>query len=260
MWLEDRFCVIAGPCAVEQEQICFEIAAHVKRICAELGFTYVFKASFDKANRSSLHSARGPGLDEGLRILKAVRTQVGVLTTTDLHEPWQAEQVASAVDLIQIPAFLCRQTDLITAAGRTGLPVNIKKGQFMAPWDMLMVVEKARAAGAKAVFITERGTTFGYNQVVVDMRSLVYLKSAQQRVIFDATHSTQLSPHPEDDCASESRFIAPLARAAVATGIDGVFFETHPEPARALSDGTRALPLAEVHTLLRSLASVRDAL
>lgn len=258
MWIEGQFCVIAGPCVIEDEQLCFEIASNLKCICEKLGFTYIFKASFDKANRSSLSSPRGPGLIDGLRVLETVRSHFGIRVTTDIHEPWQAAQVASSIDLIQIPAFLCRQTDLIVAAGKTGLPVNIKKGQFMAPWDMSAAIEKAREAGARTVLVTERGTTFGYNQVVVDMRSLVYLKHLRQRVIFDASHSTQLGPRPLNDALTEAQFIAPLARAAVAVGIDGIFFETHPNPDRALSDGARSLPLSEVDSLLHTLAGIRD--
>jgi len=259
MWMDDAFCVIAGPCAVESLETCLEVASTLKDICDQLGFVYVFKASFDKANRSSLHSPRGPGITDGMSILAQVHSQLDVRITTDIHEAWQAQVVAPVVDLLQIPAFLCRQTDLLAAAGRTTLPTNIKKGQFMAPWDMLAAVEKVKEAGSETVFVTERGTTFGYNQVVVDMRSLVYLKRAAQRVIFDATHSTQLAPLSTYQGPSEPEYIAPLARAAVAMNIDGVFFETHPNPQIALSDGSRALPLSQVESLLKSLAVVRAA-
>ena len=232
----------------------------MREAAEKAGFTYVFKSSFDKANRTSLSSFRGPGLEKGLEWLAEVRTRVGVPVTTDIHEPRQAEPVAEVVDLIQIPAFLCRQTDLILAAARTGKPINIKKGQFMAPWDMRYAVEKARAGGAEGVLLTERGTTFGYRNLVVDMRSLVIMRSLGVPVIFDATHSVQLPGGGEGASGGDRRFAFPLARAAVACGVDGVFMEVHPDPDRALCDGPNSLPLAEVPKILEVLRDLREVL
>ncbi|RUM88389.1 MAG: 3-deoxy-8-phosphooctulonate synthase, partial [Thermodesulfatator sp.] len=214
----------------------------------------------DKANRTSLRSFRGPGLERGLSWLSEVREKVQVPVTTDLHETWQAQPVAEVVDLLQIPAFLCRQTDLLLAAGRTGRPVNIKKGQFMAPGDMRYAVEKVRAGGSEKVLLTERGTTFGYRNLVVDLRSLIIMRDLGVPVIFDATHSVQLPGGAEGASGGDRRFVFPLARAAMACGVDGIFMEVHPDPERALCDGPNSLPLAEVPLVLETLARIKEAL
>jgi 2-dehydro-3-deoxyphosphooctonate aldolase (KDO 8-P synthase) len=219
----------------------------------------VFKGSFDKANRSSHSSYRGPGEAEGLRILAKVRERHGLPVTTDVHDPRQAAAVAPRVDLLQIPAFLCRQTDLLVAAGETGVAVNIKKGQFMAPWDMRNAVEKVVSTGNGNVLVTERGTTFGYNNLVVDFRGLPAIRASICPVIFDATHSVQLPGGAGDVSSGERKYVAPLARAAVAAGVDGLFLEIHPDPDRALSDGPNSLPLADVEPLLRTLLAIRAA-
>lgn len=252
--------LIAGPCVLESLELALEVASFLKEAAAEAGFFYVFKSSFDKANRTSLKSFRGPGLERGLFWLSEVRERLGVPVTTDLHEPWQAEPVAEVVDLLQIPAFLSRQTDLLLAAGGTGRPVNIKKGQFMAPWDMRYAVEKVRAGGSEKVLLTERGTTFGYRNLVVDMRSLVVMRDLGVPVIFDATHSVQLPGGAEGASGGDRRFIFPLARAAMACGVDGIFMEVHPDPDRALCDGPNSLPLAQVPDILKTLSRIREAL
>jgi 2-dehydro-3-deoxyphosphooctonate aldolase (KDO 8-P synthase) len=251
--------LIAGPCVLESEGLAFEVAAFLSGIAARLPLPVIFKGSFDKANRSSRGSYRGPGEEEGLRILAAIRERHGLPVTTDVHDPGQARRVAPRVDLLQIPAFLCRQTDLLLAAGETGVPVNIKKGQFMAPWDMRNAVEKVRSTGNGNVLVTERGTTFGYNNLVVDFRGLPAIRHGICPVIFDATHSVQLPGGAGTASAGERRYVAPLARAAVAAGVDGVFLEIHPEPDRALSDGPNSLPLPEVEPLLRTLLAIRAA-
>ena len=241
--------IIAGPCVIESEEHVFFLAREIRRIAGE----FVFKASFDKANRSSVSSYRGPGLDEGLRILGALRRE-GFQVLTDIHETWQAERAAEAVDILQIPAFLCRQTDLLVAAARTGKTVNIKKGQFVAPGDMRHAVDKVRSAGNDNVLVTERGSTFGYNNLVVDMRGLVMMRDLGVPVIFDATHSVQLPGAAGAASGGQPQFIEPLASAAVATGaVDGVFVEVHEEPSRALSDGANALRLDRLAPLLSRL-------
>ncbi len=248
--------VIAGPCVLESPEICREIAAHMKKLCAELGLPYIFKASFDKANRTSLNGARGPGMECGLQGLADIRKEFGLPILTDLHTAEQAEAVGKVVDVIQIPAFLCRQTDLLLAAGRTGKPVNVKKGQFVAPEDMKPVVEKVRSTGNPRVMLTERGTTFGYHNLVVDMRGLATMAETGCPVIFDATHSVQ-QPGGQGTCSGGRReFIFPLARAAAAVGIQGLFLEVHPEPAKALSDGPNSLPLSEIRTVLEKVKAV----
>lgn len=251
--------VIAGPCAVESEERTFEAARRVAAIAERLSLPVIFKASFDKANRSSIDSFRGLGMEEGLRILAAVKEATGLPLTTDVHEPDQCAPVAEVVDLLQIPAFLCRQTDLVVAAADTGRPVNVKKGQFMAPDDMVRVAEKIRSRGNQAVSITERGFSFGYHNLVVDMRSFAMLHDAGLPVIFDVTHSLQL-PGGGATTGGDRRFAEPLARAAVAAGADGVFLEIHPDPDAALSDRETQLTPERGERLLASLAALRRTL
>ncbi len=251
--------LIAGPCVLEDEEGALSIARSMKRYAEEAGFNYIFKASFDKANRTSIESYRGPGLERGLEILYEVKQKVKVPVISDIHLPDQAGPAASVLDCIQIPAFLCRQTDLLVAAAKTGLPISIKKGQFMAPWDMRHALKKVRDSGNKRVLLTERGTSFGYNNLVVDMRSLAIMRSLGAPVIFDATHSVQL-PGGGDGCSSGQReFVPLLARAAMAAGIDGLFMEVHPEPDRALCDGPNSLYLDHVPALLKQLQEIRSA-
>jgi len=255
--------VIAGPCVIESEGQTLELAQALKSACDGLGLSLIFKASFDKANRTSVASFRGPGLGEGLRILGEVRRRLGVPITTDIHHPEQAAAVAAVADLIQIPAFLCRQTDLLVAAGSTGRPVNIKKGQFIAPWDMAPAIEKARGAGAGGVMLTERGTSFGHNDLVVDFRGLAHMAALGVPVCFDATHSTQ-KPGAMGDATGGERSLAPLlARAAVAAGVDAVFMEVHSDPDNARSDaatqqsvdgfGDTLAQLAKLHAISHAL-------
>ncbi|GAB4228218.1 MAG: 3-deoxy-8-phosphooctulonate synthase [Deltaproteobacteria bacterium] len=251
--------LIAGPCVLESRELALSVAAVLADLASRFPVNVIFKGSFDKANRSSRASYRGPGQAEGLRILATVRERHGLAVTTDVHDPRQAREVAPCVDLLQIPAFLCRQTDLLVAAGETGVPVNLKKGQFMAPWDMGNAVEKIRSTGNENVLVTERGTTFGYNNLVVDFRGLPAIRDSICPVIFDATHSVQLPGGAGNASSGERKYVAPLARAAVAAGVDGVFLETHPEPDRALSDGPNSLPLVELEPLLGTLLAIRDA-
>jgi 2-dehydro-3-deoxyphosphooctonate aldolase (KDO 8-P synthase) len=250
---------IAGPCVLESAELSFAVAEFLASLASRLSIPVIFKGSFDKANRSSMRSYRGPGEREGLKILAEVKNRYGLHVTTDVHEPGQATSAARVVDVLQIPAFLCRQTDLIVAAGETGLPVNIKKGQFMAPWDMANAVEKVAATGNRAVLVTERGTSFGYNNLVVDFRGIPRIRATICPAIFDATHSVQLPGGGGDASSGERRFIAPLARAAVAAGADGLFLEIHPDPGRALSDGANSLPLRDVEPLVRSVLAIRAA-
>jgi 2-dehydro-3-deoxyphosphooctonate aldolase (KDO 8-P synthase) len=255
----NRLTLIAGPCVIENEKLCLQVAASLKKTCAKLGIFYVFKASFDKANRTSPHSFRGPGLDKGLRVLAKVREELGVPVLTDIHTEMQAEVAGEVVDILQIPAFLCRQTDLIETAALTGQILNLKKGQFLSPEEMGQAVEKARHAGAKKILLTERGTTFGYNNLVADMRSIPMMKRFGCPVIFDATHSVQLPGGGGDKSSGQREFAPVLARAALAAGANGIFIETHPRPDRALSDGPNMIPLAEMPVLLRSLLKVFNA-
>jgi 2-dehydro-3-deoxyphosphooctonate aldolase (KDO 8-P synthase) len=248
--------LLAGPCVIESEKLCLEIAAYLRDLCAELGIVYVFKASFDKANRSSGESFRGPGLDEGLRTLGRVRERCGVPLLTDVHTEDQVQQAAAVVDILQIPAFLCRQTDLIHAAVRTGKIVNIKKGQFLAPHDMRQVAGKAARAGGSMILLTERGTTFGYNNLVADMRAIPIMKSFGCPVIFDATHSVQLPGGAGDRSGGQREFAPVLAKAAVAAGANGLFIETHPDPDNALSDGPNMIPLSAMRSLLELLSRI----
>jgi 2-dehydro-3-deoxyphosphooctonate aldolase (KDO 8-P synthase) len=251
-----RFSLIAGPCVIESEKLCLQVGESLKKTCDKLGIFFVFKASFDKANRTSGKSFRGPGVDAGLRALAKVRKEIGVPVLTDVHAETQVTATAEVVDVLQIPAFLCRQTDLIDAAVRTGKIVNLKKGQFLSPKEMGQVVDKARSSGAKKLLVTERGTTFGYNNLVADMRSIPIMRGFGFPVIFDATHSVQLPGGGGDKSSGQREFAPVLARCAVAAGADGVFIETHPEPERALSDGPNMIPLAEMPRLLADLLKV----
>jgi 2-dehydro-3-deoxyphosphooctonate aldolase (KDO 8-P synthase) len=254
-----RLFLIAGPCVIENEKMCLQIAASLKKTCATLDIFYVFKASFDKANRTSAKSFRGPGIENGLKILAKVRAEFDLPVLTDIHTETQAVAAAEAVDILQIPAFLCRQTDLIEATVATGKIVNLKKGQFLSPQEMGRVVEKARRAGAKRILLTERGTTFGYNNLVADMRSIPIMKSFGFPVVFDATHSVQLPGGGGDRTTGQREFAPVLAKAALASGANGIFLETHPQPERALSDGPNMIPLGEMATVLRSLLKIYDA-
>lgn len=251
--------LLAGPCVLESEELAWHVATEMKKVCQELGISYVFKASFDKANRTSLNSFRGPGLDKGLRVLARIRDEIGVAVVSDIHGVSQVERAAEVLDILQIPAFLCRQTDLLVAAAQSGRAVNIKKGQFVSPWDMKYAVDKVRAAGGQNILLTERGTSFGYNNLVVDMRALPVMRALGCPVIFDATHSVQLPGGAGGSSGGQSEFIAPLARAAMAAGIDGLFMEVHPEPAKALCDGPNSWPLDRVASLLRQLLAIRAA-
>ncbi|MCG6862739.1 MAG: 3-deoxy-8-phosphooctulonate synthase [Chromatiaceae bacterium] len=245
--------LIAGPCVLESEGMAQESAGMLEEITRELGIPFIYKASFDKANRSSLGSFRGPGIEEGLRILAGVRDRVGVPVLTDVHQNTPLEEVATVADLLQTPAFLCRQTDFILAVARQGKPVNIKKGQFLAPWDMKLVVEKARSAGNEAVLVCERGVSFGYNNLVSDMRSLALMRETGCPVVFDATHSVQLPGARGATSGGQRAMVPVLARAAVAAGVSGLFMETHPQPEKALSDGPNAWPLGAMRGLLETL-------
>ncbi|ADC90192.1 2-dehydro-3-deoxyphosphooctonate aldolase [Thermocrinis albus DSM 14484] len=251
--------IIAGPCVIESEELVLEVATFLRKLAEKYPqFRFVFKASFDKANRSSVKSFRGPGLEEGLRILQKVKEETGLEVTTDVHETWQVKPVAQVVDIIQIPAFLSRQTDLLLEAARSGKPVNVKKGQFLAPWDVKNVVEKLRFGGAVDYYVTERGVCFGYNNLVVDFRSLVIMSSFT-KVIFDATHSVQLPGGAGDRSSGQREFVVPLIRAAVAVGCDGIFMETHPDPDRALSDGPNMVPLSWLEGIMENVQRIREA-
>lgn len=254
--LEQPFFLICGPCAIETEKLALETASRLKEITSRLGIPFIYKSSFDKANRSSHTSARGVGLETGLRILEKVKTDIGVPVLTDVHEDTPMDEVASVVDVLQTPAFLCRQTNFIQSVARTGKPVNIKKGQFLAPWDMGNVVEKARATGNDQIMVCERGYTFGYNNLVSDMRGLAIMRETGCPVVFDATHSVQL-PGGQGSCSGGQREHVPvLARAAVAVGIAGLFMESHPDPANALSDGPNSWPMDRVEELLKTLLAL----
>jgi 2-dehydro-3-deoxyphosphooctonate aldolase (KDO 8-P synthase) len=248
--LEHPFFLIAGPCVIESEALALETAAQLKALTAELEIPFIYKSSFDKANRSSHESFRGPGLEEGLRILERVRGEVGVPVLTDVHEDTPLGEVADVVDVLQTPAFLCRQTNFIQNVASQGLAVNIKKGQFLAPWDMKNVVDKARATGNGQIVVCERGVSFGYNNLVSDMRSLAVMRETGAPVVFDATHSVQLPGGQGTRSGGQREFVPVLARAAVAAGISGLFMETHPRPEEALSDGPNAWPLAQLAGLL----------
>ncbi len=251
--------LLAGPCALESEELARRVAGEMQEICARLGISYVFKASFDKANRTSLESYRGPGLEEGLATLARIREEMQVPVVSDVHEVSQVPAAADVLDIIQIPAFLCRQTDLLVAAARSGKPVNLKKGQFVSPWDMKNGVDKLRGAGSQKIMLVERGASFGYNNLVVDMRSLPVMRSFNCPVIFDATHSVQLPGGAGGSSGGQREFIAPLSRAAVAAGIDGLFMEVHPDPDKALCDGPNSMPLDRIEKLLNQLIQIQKA-
>lgn len=251
--------LIAGPCVIESEENVMYIAEKMKEITDRLHIDYYFKASFDKANRTSILSYRGPGIEEGLRILKKIKTKYGLKIVTDIHEPWQAEKAAQVADIIQIPAFLCRQTDLLVAAADTGKVINIKKAQFLAPWDMANVIKKVEVSGNKNILLCERGTTFGYNTLIVDMTGIVELKKFGYPVVFDATHSVQKPGGKGNATGGNREYVEPLAKAAVAAGADGLFFEVHPEPDKALSDGPNMVKLDEFEEMLKRVIKVYNS-
>ncbi len=256
---DQRLFLIAGTCVVESEQMALDTAGTLKEICTGLGVPLIYKSSFDKANRSSRESFRGPGMEEGLRILAEVRRQLGVPVLTDVHEDTPMDEVADVVDVLQTPAFLCRQTNFILRTASAGLPVNIKKGQFLSPWEMQNVVDKARSTGNEQILVCERGFSFGYNNLVSDMRSLAVLRGTGCPVVFDATHSVQLPGAKGSASGGQREFIPVLARAAVAAGVAGLFMETHPDPASALSDGPNAWPLGQLQELLETLVAIDSA-
>ena len=257
--LQKDFFIIAGPCVIESRDHVTFMANELRKVTAECGIAFVFKASFDKANRSSIKSFRGVGITEGLKILGDVRKEIGVPVLSDIHEPGQADEAAQVIDVLQIPAFLCRQTDLIVTAARTGRIVNVKKGQFLAPWEMKNVVDKAREAGSQRFMLTERGASFGYNNLVVDFRSFPIMQGFGCPVIFDVTHSLQLPGGQGQSSGGQPQYIPHLARAGVAAGVDGLFMEVHDNPAKALSDGPNALDLALLKPLLQQLMRLRSA-
>ncbi len=256
--LKKQLFFIGGPCVIENETLTMEVAHYCKELCQELEITYIFKSSYDKANRSSLNSFRGPGIETGIDILRKIKEKLGVLILTDIHHPEEANLVSNVVDFIQIPAFLCRQTDLLISAGKTGKWVNIKKGQFMAPWEMANVVEKVKSTGNNKIILTERGTFFGYNNLVNDMRALVIMRQFCDLIVFDATHSVQI-PGGMGSCSGGKReFIPYLARASAAVGIDGIFMEVHPNPDRALCDGPNSLSLERLKTVLYQVKEIYE--
>jgi len=254
--LEQRFFLIAGPCVVESEQLVMDIAGSLKEMTGRMNNPFIFKASFDKANRSSSGSFRGPGLEAGLAVLEKVKAEIGVPVLTDVHEDTPLDEVAAVVDVLQTPAFLCRQTNFISAVAAMGLPVNLKKGQFLAPWDMQHVVEKARASGNRQIMVCERGASFGYNNLVSDMRSLAVMRETAAPVVYDATHSVQLPGGQGSSSGGQREHVPVLARAAVAAGISGLFMETHPNPDQALSDGPNSWPLDRMEGLLEILLQI----
>ena len=257
--LDKPLFVIAGPCVIESEQLAIDTAGQLKEMTARLGIPFIYKSSYDKANRSSTSSYRGPGVEEGLRILQKVKDDIDVPVLTDVHEDTPLDEVASVVDVLQTPAFLCRQTNFIQNVARTGLPVNIKKGQFLAPWDMQNVVDKAREVGNEQVMVCERGVSFGYNTLISDMRGLVIMRETGCPVVFDATHSVQQPGGQGATSGGQRQFVPVLARAAVAAGVSGLFMETHPDPSKALSDGPNAWPLGQMEGLLEMLKALDDA-
>lgn len=253
-----RFTLIAGPCAIESEEMCLEVAIKLKEICSKLNLNFIFKSSFDKANRSSINSPRGVGIERGLEILKKVKETVNVPVVTDVHEPWQCEIVAEVVDMIQIPAFLCRQTDLLVAAAKTGKVVNVKKGQFLAPWDMQNVINKLEEAGTEKILLCERGTSFGYNNLVVDMTGLIEMRGLGYPVVFDATHSVQKPGGKGATTGGNREFVPPLMNAAISMGVDAVFAEVHPDPDNAFSDGPNQLQLKDFERVLTEAVKIDD--
>ena len=254
--LDQPFFLIAGPCVIESEQLALDTAGYLKEVTEKLGISFVYKSSFDKANRSSHKSFRGPGLEKGLAILEKVKQQIGVPVLTDVHEDTPFNEVAAVVDVMQTPAFLCRQTNFIQRVCEPGIPVNIKKGQFLAPWDMTHVVNKARATGNENIMVCERGASFGYNNLVSDMRSLAVMRETQAPVVYDATHSVQLPGGQGSSSGGQREHVPVLARAAVAAGVSGLFMETHPDPANAKSDGPNSWPMYEIEALLKTLQSI----
>lgn len=257
--LDRPFFLIAGPCAIESEQLALDTAFQLKEITARLGIPFIYKSSFDKANRSSINSFRGPGMEEGLRILQKVKDETGVPVLTDVHEDTDIQAVAEVVDVLQTPAFLCRQTNYITRVASAGLPVNIKKGQFLSPWEMKNVSDKAKSTGNEQIMVCERGASFGYNNLVSDMRSLAVMRDTGCPVVFDGTHSVQLPGGLGDSSGGQREFIPVLARAAIAVGISGLFLETHPDPSKAKSDGPNAWPLDYMEDLLKTLKNLDEA-
>ena len=254
--IEQPFFLIAGPCVIESESLAMETASYLKMVCAELDINFIYKSSFDKANRTSGESFRGLGIEEGLRILEKVKTELTVPVLTDIHEDTPIDEVATVVDVLQTPAFLVRQTNFILNVCKQGLPVNIKKGQFQAPWDMKSVVEKAKSTGNKQIMICERGTSFGYNTLVSDMRGLASMRSTGCPIVFDATHSVQQPGGHGNSSGGEREMVPILARAAVAAGVAGIFMETHPDPRHAKSDGSNSMPIDKMSNLLRSLKEI----
>ena len=257
--MNNRLTIIAGPCVIESEKCVREVASGLKRICDDLKVDFYFKASFDKANRTSVDSYRGPGIEEGLKILQSIKDEFNSRIATDIHEPWQAEKVAKVCDLIQIPAFLCRQTDLLLAAAKTGKKINVKKAQFLAPWDMVNVVKKIESAGNHDILLCERGTVFGYNSLVVDMTSIYEMKKIGYPVVFDATHSVQKPGGNGNSTGGNREYVETLAKAAIAAGVDALFFEVHPNPELALSDGPNMVKLDEFMSMLERILKVYNA-
>lgn len=255
----NKFILIAGPCVIESEENVMKIAGTIKEISERLHLDYYFKASFDKANRTSISSYRGPGIENGLKVLQKVKKNYKLKIATDIHEPWQAEKVAQVADILQIPAFLCRQTDLLTAAAKTGKIINVKKAQFLAPWDMANVVKKIESFGNKNIMLCERGTSFGYNTLVVDMTGIVEMKKLGYPVVMDATHSVQKPGGLGNTTGGNRDYVEPLAKAAVAAGADALFFEVHPDPDHALSDGPNMIKLSEFESLLKNIIKIYDA-
>lgn len=254
----NKFRLLAGPCVIESEELILKIAEQMSTIVERLGVEYYFKASFDKANRTSIKSFRGPGMEEGLRILQKVKDTYGLKIVTDIHEPWQAEAVSKVADIIQIPAFLCRQTDLLVAAARTGKIINVKKAQFLAPWDMKNVVTKLEESGNRNIMLCERGTSFGYNTLVVDMTGICELKKLGYPVVFDATHSVQKPSGKGTTTGGNREYVEPLAKAAIAVGVDALFFEVHPNPDEALSDGANMVRLDKIEEMLKHILAVYE--
>ncbi|MEM7712015.1 MAG: 3-deoxy-8-phosphooctulonate synthase [Cyanobacteria bacterium P01_A01_bin.68] len=255
-----KLTLLGGPCVIESEDFTLKMAEEIRKVCEKLDISFIFKSSFDKANRTSINSFRGQSLEKGLQILQKVKDKIGVPVVTDIHESSQAVSVAQVADVLQIPAFLCRQTDLLLAAAATGKAINVKKGQFLAPWDMKNVVKKLEAAGAKNILLTERGTSFGYNTLVVDFRSFPQMRELGYPVVFDATHSVQMPGGQGNKSGGQREFVPYLARAAAAVGIDALFMEVHENPDMALSDGPNMVPLAQLETVLKGIVSVRSAL
>lgn len=253
------YLLVAGPCVIESEKSTMYIAEKTKEVAGKLGLDFFFKASFDKANRTNISSYRGPGLKEGLRVLKKIKSEYDLKIVTDIHEPWQAETVSEVADMIQIPAFLCRQTDLVIAAARTKRIINVKKAQFLAPWDMKNVIEKIESTGNKNIILCERGTAFGYNTLVVDMTGIVEMKKMGYPVMMDATHSVQKPGGLGNRTGGNREYVEPLAKAAVAAGADALFFEVHPDPEHALSDGANMIKLNEFEAILGRIQKIYDA-